>query len=78
MQVSQAKEYIRRHEGELETRLAHSRNTKDIMARFNIVMIRVNNVSINANLISDLENKRCNNAMCVFGVHRTGSILKGN
>ncbi|XP_054276492.1 transmembrane channel-like protein [Macrosteles quadrilineatus] len=38
--VRQAKAYIRRHEGELQERLAQSRSTRDILARFNIVIIR--------------------------------------
>ncbi|KAG8268182.1 Transmembrane channel-like protein 3 [Homalodisca vitripennis] len=38
--VRQAQAYIRRHEGELQERLAQSRSTRDILARFNIVLIK--------------------------------------
>ncbi|XP_028033498.1 uncharacterized protein LOC114245508 [Bombyx mandarina] len=36
--VHQAKTYIKRHEGQLQERLAQSKCTKDIYARFNILM----------------------------------------
>lgn len=36
--VQQAKNYIARHEGELQERFASARTTKDILARFKIVM----------------------------------------
>lgn len=36
--VQQAKSYIARHEGELQERFASSRNTKDILARFKILL----------------------------------------
>lgn len=35
---SQAKAYIKRHEGQLQERLAQSKSTRDIYARFNILM----------------------------------------
>ena len=41
IQVQQAKEYVRRHEGQLQERLAQSKSTKDFMARFNLVLMRV-------------------------------------
>lgn len=41
-QTQQAKEYVKIHEGELQERLAQSKNTKDIMARFKLLMMRVN------------------------------------
>ncbi len=40
-QTQQAKEYVKIHEGELQSRLAQSRNTKDIMAGFKLLMMRV-------------------------------------
>jgi hypothetical protein len=40
-QVQQAKEYVRRHEGQLQERLAQSKSTKDFMARFNLLLMRV-------------------------------------
>lgn len=39
--VQQAKSYIKRHEGELQERLAQSRSTKDFLARFNILLVKV-------------------------------------
>lgn len=39
--VQQAKAYVKRHEGELQERLAQSKNTRDFLARFNIVLIKV-------------------------------------
>ncbi|XP_060809817.1 transmembrane channel-like protein [Amyelois transitella] len=36
--VNQAKAYIKRHEGQLQQRLAQSKSTKDIYARFNILI----------------------------------------
>lgn len=39
--VRQAQAYIRRHEGELQERLAMSRSTRDVLARFNIVIVKV-------------------------------------
>ncbi|XP_052125646.1 transmembrane channel-like protein isoform X2 [Frankliniella occidentalis] len=38
--VRQAKTYVKRHEGQLHERFAHSRATKDIAARFNLWMIK--------------------------------------
>ncbi|KAI5729837.1 hypothetical protein M8J76_007152 [Diaphorina citri] len=38
--VQQAKSYIKRHEGELQERLAQSRSTKDFLARFNILLVK--------------------------------------
>lgn len=40
----QAKAYIKRHEGQLQERLAQSKSTRDIYARFNILL---NSVSFN-------------------------------
>lgn len=34
----QAKGYIKRHEGQLQERLAQSKSTRDIYARFNILL----------------------------------------
>lgn len=39
--VRQAQAYIRRHEGELQERLAQGRTTRDVLARFNIVINKV-------------------------------------
>lgn len=39
--VQQAKAYVKRHEGELQDRLKQSRSTRDILTRFNIVLIKV-------------------------------------
>lgn len=39
--VKQAKKYVKKHEGELQERLAQSKNTKDIWARFDMVMVKV-------------------------------------
>lgn len=39
--VQQAKAYVKRHEGELQERLAQSKSTKDILARFNIWFVKV-------------------------------------
>lgn len=39
--VQQAKAYVKKHEGELQERLAMSKSTKDILARFNIWLIKV-------------------------------------
>lgn len=39
--VQQAKAYVKRHEGELQERLAQSKSTKDILARFNIWLVKV-------------------------------------
>jgi hypothetical protein len=41
LQTQQAKEYVKIHEGELQERLAQSKSTKDIMARFKLLMMRV-------------------------------------
>ncbi|KAK6627305.1 hypothetical protein RUM44_009782 [Polyplax serrata] len=38
--VQQAKAYVKKHEGELQERLAMSKSTKDILARFNIWLIK--------------------------------------
>ncbi|CAG9855700.1 unnamed protein product [Phyllotreta striolata] len=38
--VVQAKAYIKKHEGVLQERLAQSRSTKDMLARWNILLIR--------------------------------------
>lgn len=43
--VRQAKAYIRRHEGALQERLAQSRSTRDILARANILIVKVGNGS---------------------------------
>jgi hypothetical protein len=39
--VQQAKAYVKRHEGELQERLAQSKTTRDILASFNIILIKV-------------------------------------
>lgn len=41
--VLQAKAYIKKHEGVLQERLAQSHSTKDMLARWNIVFIKVSN-----------------------------------
>lgn len=41
----QAKEYVARHEGALQERFAMSRSTKDLWARFKILLAAVNAVS---------------------------------
>ncbi|XP_034232808.1 transmembrane channel-like protein 2 [Thrips palmi] len=38
--VRQAKTYVKRHEGQLHERFANSHNTRDIMARFNLWMLK--------------------------------------
>ncbi|XP_021914731.1 uncharacterized protein LOC110827408 isoform X4 [Zootermopsis nevadensis] len=38
--VQQAKAYVKRHEGELQERLAQSKTTRDILASFNIIIIK--------------------------------------
>ncbi|KAF7284667.1 hypothetical protein GWI33_021851 [Rhynchophorus ferrugineus] len=38
--VLQAKAYIKKHEGQLQERLAQSHSTKDMLARYNIVLIK--------------------------------------
>jgi hypothetical protein len=40
--VQQAKAYVKRHEGELQERLAQSKTTRDILASFNIILVKVN------------------------------------
>lgn len=40
--VQQAKEYVKKHEGELQERLAMSKSTRDILARFHILVVKVN------------------------------------
>lgn len=39
--VRQAKTYVKKHEGQLHERFANSHNTRDIMARFNLWMLKV-------------------------------------
>lgn len=39
----QARGYIKRHEGQLQERLAQSKSTRDIYARFNILIAAVSN-----------------------------------
>jgi len=39
--VQQAKEYVKKHEGELQERLAMSKSTRDILARFHILVVKV-------------------------------------
>jgi hypothetical protein len=39
--VQQAKAYVKRHEGELQERLAQSKTTRDILASCNIILIKV-------------------------------------
>ncbi|CAH1647394.1 unnamed protein product [Spodoptera littoralis] len=43
--VHQAKAYIKRHEGQLQERLAQSKSTRDIYARFNILLNSAANTS---------------------------------
>lgn len=43
--VVQAKSYIKKHEGQLQERLAQSHSTKDMLARWNIVLIKVSVLS---------------------------------
>ncbi|KAJ9584620.1 hypothetical protein L9F63_021038, partial [Diploptera punctata] len=38
--VQQAKSYVKRHEGELQERLAQSKTTRDILASFNIILLK--------------------------------------
>ncbi|XP_030757052.1 transmembrane channel-like protein 2, partial [Sitophilus oryzae] len=38
--VLQAKAYIKKHEGQLQERLAQSHSTRDMLARYNIVLIK--------------------------------------
>lgn len=42
--VRQAKSYVRRHEGALQERLAHTRSTKDAIARVSLFATKVNNL----------------------------------
>lgn len=39
--IQQAKEYVKRHEGQLQERLAQSKSTRDVIARFKLLLIRV-------------------------------------
>lgn len=39
--VQQAKEYVKKHEGQLQERLAMSKSTRDIFARFHILVVKV-------------------------------------
>lgn len=39
--VQQAKEYVKKHEGQLQERLAMSKSTRDILARFHILVVKV-------------------------------------
>ncbi|GLH14606.1 Uncharacterized protein GBIM_18964 [Gryllus bimaculatus] len=39
--VQQAKAYVKKHEGELKERLAQSRTTRDLLSRFNILLVKV-------------------------------------
>lgn len=39
--VIQAKSYIKKHEGVLQERLAQSRSTRDMLARWNIYLVQV-------------------------------------
>lgn len=39
--VRQAKSYVRRHEGVLQERLAHTRSTKDVIARISLFITKV-------------------------------------
>lgn len=39
--VVQAKTYIKKHQGALQERLAQSHSTKDILARWNIILVQV-------------------------------------
>lgn len=51
--VQQAKEYVKKHEGQLQERLAMSKSTRDIMARFHIVLVKVIQKS-NKNIVNAL------------------------
>lgn len=44
--VVQAKSYIKKHEGALQERLAQSRSTKDMLARWNIYLVQVKPIDI--------------------------------
>lgn len=44
--VVQAKSYIKRHEGVLQERLAQSHSTKDMLATWNIYLIKVGSMFI--------------------------------
>lgn len=39
--VQQAKTYVKKHEGALQERLAQSHSTRDFLARWNILLIKV-------------------------------------
>lgn len=57
--VQQAKEYVKKHEGQLQERLAMSKSTRDILARFHIVVVKVHKYSIIIFEKSDFEQKSC-------------------
>jgi len=63
--VQQAKEYVKKHEGQLQERLAMSKSTRDIMARFHIVLVKViqkNNKNIvNASVLINMIMVCCEN-----------------
>lgn len=63
--VQQAKEYVKKHEGQLQERLAMSKSTRDIMARFHIVLVKVirkNNKNIvNASVLINTITVCCEN-----------------
>ena len=44
--VVQAKTYIKKHEGALQERLAQSRSTRDMLARWNIYLIKVSQCEV--------------------------------
>lgn len=44
--VRQAKSYVARHEGALQERYAKSRNTRDLWARFKLLVAAVRNDSV--------------------------------
>lgn len=52
--VQQAKEYVKKHEGQLQERLAMSKSTRDILARFHILLVKVtkNYISVISSVIA--------------------------
>nr|CAD7567447.1 unnamed protein product [Timema californicum] len=44
--VHQAKAFVKKHEGELQERLAQNKTTRDILARFNLLIIKVHLSSV--------------------------------
>lgn len=52
--VMQAKSYVKRHEGALQERLTQSHSIKDMMARWNIYLIKVRLFSEDPDFLSTL------------------------